>query len=72
MRNPHALVFEAFGILSPYGGVWTRDVFETEASARQHIAAFWAKTPKLDQSEFRVVPVCVTINPLPSPPTGEE
>lgn len=65
----------AFGILNPWGDVWTYETFSTEAEARQHIKNFWTgiKSSTVDVSRFSVVEVRVTVSvikpkdPTPSP-----
>jgi hypothetical protein len=41
-RTPKGTKGEAWGILNPYGDIWTTRTFETEQDARDHVAAFWS------------------------------
>jgi hypothetical protein len=59
---------EAWGILNPYGDVWTYDTFQTERAARDHLMAFWRNfTAPPDTSEFKIVRVRVTVSHRPTP-----
>jgi hypothetical protein len=58
-----------FGILNPYGGLWTHHTFPTEAAARAYVTDFW-RTSSQDVSKFSVVPVRVRVCPLPSERTA--
>lgn len=51
-----------YGILNPYGDVWTPDTFNTIAAAQKHIAMFWASQPTKDLSKFTVTLVRVTVS----------
>lgn len=59
---------EAWGILNPWGDVWTTDTFATEAAARQHIEDFWSQPGFMpqDTGKFRVVRVKVTVSAKPT------
>lgn len=53
----------AFGILNPYGNMWTYSTFETEDEARKYIADFWRGMQgeeRLDR--FKVIPVKITVS----------
>jgi len=43
-----------YGIVGPYGNMWTSEVFSTPERARAHIANFW-KGIKHDTSKYRIV-----------------
>ena len=77
-RKPRTYEATAYGILNPWGDLWTYECFESEAEAREHVEAFWrdiSGTPS-DLDKFTIVPVHVTVvalmdaagNVLPSPP----
>lgn len=58
-----------WGILNPYGDIWTSDTFETRSAAAAHVVDFWSREgfTAADQSpsninRFRVVPVKVTVS----------
>lgn len=50
-----------YGILNPFGDVWTPETFDTMDEARQHVASFWASKPDHDLSKYTIVPVRVTV-----------
>lgn len=58
-KKPRGTSREAWGILNPYGDVWTTDVFETPEGAWLHIEDFWHGTPDYDVNRYRVVRVRV-------------
>lgn len=55
---------KAFGILNPWGDVWTHETFDTEERAAHYVVRFWRDFPgvKRDTSQFKVVPVKVTVS----------
>lgn len=67
-KTPRPYNHTAFGILNPYGDVWTAEWFDDEEGARKHVTDFWKQTgfekAKVDPSTFKVVPVQVTITAL--------
>lgn len=66
-----------FGILNPWGDLWTGTVFDNEAEARIYFDRFWSspgfeKADK-DFSKYKVVPVSSTTQVVnPPPPEGRE
>lgn len=55
----------AWGILNPYGDLWTHNTFQTEAEAAEYIRSFWKDWPggaPSNLSAFRAVPVKVTVS----------
>jgi len=59
---------EAWGILNPWGDVWTHDTFATPEAAKRHLVAFWSQPwfPPTDTDKFRIVRVLVTVSAMPS------
>lgn len=58
---PRPYRMDRFGILSPYGDIWSCNTFGTEDEARQYIADYWRGTGvRLDT--FKVVPVEVVVS----------
>ena len=53
---------KAFGIINPYGDLWTHQTVRDERAARDHIEAFWRGTTTMDTSRFKIVPVRVTVS----------
>jgi len=69
VKKPKPARGRAFGILNPWGDVWTYETFETEGEARAYIAAFWLHPgfgPQ-DLSKFKVVPVRVVVSVVREP-----
>lgn len=56
---------DLFGILNPFGDVWTTDTFETKAQATRYVADFWRTTKDIDLAQFKVIRVRVTVSALP-------
>jgi hypothetical protein len=46
---------DGYGILNPYGDMWTTEIFETPAAAEQFVRDFWRGAKDIDHSRFRVV-----------------
>lgn len=63
-KRPKPARGEAFGILNPYGDLWTFDHFPNEAEARALIKAFWEQPGfgPCDLTKFKVIPVKVTVS----------
>lgn len=61
--KPASQTRNAYGIVGPYGNVWTTKVFDTPAEAEQHVAAFWNGI-KHDLSKYRVVRARATVTYL--------
>ena len=61
----------AWGILNPWGDVWTTNTFETEEAARAHVREFWARFPEQrDLTKFK--PVRVKVHVSVATPTAQE
>lgn len=54
-KAPKATGFEGFGIVNPYGDMWTTDVFRSPEAASEHLADFWRGSPEKDLSRYRIV-----------------
>jgi hypothetical protein len=62
-KRPKPARGEAFGILNPYGDIWTHETFRTEARAKAYVAAFWAGLrTTVNLEDFKVIPVKVTVS----------
>lgn len=60
---------EAWGILNPYGTLWTHQTFLTEQDARDYVAQWWkGMESDGDLSRFRPVRVHVTVAPTEARP----
>lgn len=44
-----------WGIMNPYGSLWTDQAFETPAEAEKSLRDFWKDIPKVSLSGFRIV-----------------
>lgn len=65
---------EAWGILNPYGDLWTHRTFASEKAAAQYVRDFWRgiSVEKIgDLRRFRPVLVNVHVS-LPTPPDGQQ
>lgn len=60
-----------FGILNPYGDLWTWQTFGSEEEARAHVRDFWrGMQGEANTDQFTIIPVKVTVSdarPTPSP-----
>lgn len=63
-RRPKGAQGEAWGILNPYGDLWTWQTFGTPEQAMQHVAHFWRTTKDMDLSKFKPVRVKVHVTAL--------
>lgn len=61
-KGPKPYRCQRYGILNPYGDVWTPDTFNTMDAARQHVENFWRGQYDKDLSKFVVVPVKVVVS----------
>lgn len=65
---------EAWGILNPWGDVWTYDVFNSPEAATAYVKRFWGDNrSKVDLNAFKPVRVTITVavadeQPGPNPP----
>lgn len=62
-----------WGIVSPYGQMWTTEIFQTEEEAGDYIKRFWAgvkNAPEL--SKFRIVRAKTTTSALLSQEPSHE
>ncbi len=66
---------QVFGILNPYGNLWTWETFASESEARDYVRRFWLSMPgTTDLSKFKVIPVKVTVSdarPVCDAPSAE-
>lgn len=69
-KRPKPARGKAYGILNPYGDLWTYEHFQTVEAAEKHVRDYWAGFPTLphDLAAFKVVPVRVTVSVLPPSP----
>jgi hypothetical protein len=56
---------EAWGILNPYGELWTHQTFPTERAARDYVDAFWRWPGAPETSGFTTVRVNVRVSVAP-------
>lgn len=66
-KRPKPLRVKRFGILNPWGDLWSYETFDTVDAAGAHIAQFWKFSKDTDVSKFRVVPVRVTVSVIAEP-----
>lgn len=60
-KKPKPYKMRRFGIISPYGDVWTCQTFDSREAARQHVADFWKDIGGADLSRYMVARVEVTV-----------
>ncbi|MET4197318.1 hypothetical protein ABIA95_000140 [Bradyrhizobium sp. LA8.1] len=56
-KRPKPYRSTGYGILNPYGDMWTPEMFETKAEATSHLERFWSQPgfgPN-DLSRFKIV-----------------
>lgn len=51
-----------YGILNPYGDVWSPETFDSMDAALKHLTKFWG--PRDDLSRFTVIPVRVIVSAI--------
>lgn len=54
-----------YGILNPYGDLWTPETFTTVMGAKNYATKYWRDFPgktKVNPSEFLIVEVAVTVS----------
>jgi hypothetical protein len=51
---------ERFGIINPYGGIWTPNTFDTPEDAARYVSNYW-KSDAEKIKGFKVVLVSVTV-----------
>ena len=57
-------------ILSPYGGIWTDEVFQTPEDALKYINDFWkGKNDRIGEYKLAVATLTVTLDRPPGEPT---
>jgi len=61
MKNPNAYVLRGWGIVNPYGGIWTHEIFATEDDARRHLEEFGKSMKPWNPKGFRFVRVKLTV-----------
>jgi len=54
-KRPKTATITGYGILNPYGDMWTPEVFSTIGGARGHLERFWHFQPGQDLSKFKIV-----------------
>ncbi|MEH2501271.1 hypothetical protein V1290_000082 [Bradyrhizobium sp. AZCC 1578] len=55
-KRPKTASNTGYGILNPYGDMWTSEVFSTEGQARGHLERFWRTVPGgSDLSKYKIV-----------------
>jgi hypothetical protein len=61
VKSPKPYEWQAFGILNPYGDLWTPEFFEDPEDAFEHMKVFWGPTYEDKARGFKVVPVDVMV-----------
>ena len=60
-KEPKPYQMKRFGILNPYGDIWSPETFSTEAEAKRHVENFWRGTKRTNLSAFKIIKVNVTV-----------
>jgi hypothetical protein len=60
-----------WGILNPWGDLWSPETFQTEKQARAYADREVARLPGSDPAKFKPVRVRVTVSVLPESPTHD-
>jgi hypothetical protein len=58
---------KGIAIISPYGGIWSNELFETAEAARRYLADYWKKTPHHDLSGYRLARATQTVTLIRAP-----
>lgn len=63
---PRPYIMNRFGILNPWGQVWSVNTFDTSEEASRYLARFWGDQKNaVDLAKFKVSRVTVTITADP-------
>ena len=57
-KKPKTASNTGYGILNPYGDMWTSEIFDTPGKARGHLERFWRGNPNYgpsDLDKFKIV-----------------
>jgi hypothetical protein len=70
-KRPKPARGKAWGILNPYGDLWTYETFSTAEAAEAYVRLFWkgVRTAPQDLTRFKPIRVKVTVSALKTPDT---
>lgn len=54
-KRPKMNSHKGYGILNPYGDMWTSHIFPTREAAKAHVRDFWSGVKGHDLSGYRIV-----------------
>jgi hypothetical protein len=54
-KPPKTTSLDGYGIMNPYGDMWTVEVFPTTQQAQRHLERFWSGNSSMDLSKFKIV-----------------
>lgn len=66
-RMLRPVVKHGWGILNPYGNIWTDKTFESPEEAYEYLKAFWKKATDRELQKFKIVRVTKTVAVEPEP-----
>jgi hypothetical protein len=67
-KKPKTASREGYGILNPYGDMWSSNVFDTMDEASEYLRNFWRKSkPGADLSAYKIVKAKQTAKYLADP-----
>lgn len=61
-RQPKGAKGEAWGILNPYGDLWTHKTFESETAALEYVRAWWSWNREAGGDLTRFKPIRVNVH----------
>lgn len=54
-KRPAMSSHNGYGIVNPYGDMWTSTIFPSAHQAREHLRDFWSGVKGHDLSKYRIV-----------------
>ena len=68
-KRPRPAKDYCYGILNPYGDMWTHKTFQSPREAAKYVINFWRGVGKGSEPDrkYRIVPVEVRVRPLDEP-----
>ena len=61
-KKPKGAKGEAWGILNPYGDLWTHETFKSEAAALEYVRAWWSWDREGGGDLARFKAICVNVH----------
>lgn len=64
MSEPKPATCRGFGIVNPFGDIWSTNIFETENEARSYINDYCWSMKGWDATKFSIIPVEATVRAI--------